>query len=274
MKNRRAFEFRLGKLGLILFASGMSLMLFTLFLIGVVVGKHMEAYPERYATGILEMITNRIAAALPEGEKAAPQEGEAAARGEAQRGSVEGGPTDQEPGAEKPGGGLAEAPLGPGKEGKADKGPTLSPDLPAPRVTLPAAKAGETSRPGAASGPEPAGKRPSATADAKAVETAAKKQPGPEAAPPLTPQKGRYEVQVAAYREKAQADRLVKRVAQYGYTSEVVLKEIPGKGQWFRVIVMGLESRDKAKDAADLLTEKIGGLNCVIRASGKPGNGQ
>jgi cell division protein FtsN len=83
------------------------------------------------------------------------------------------------------------------------------------------------------------------------------------------PSKGRYEVQVAAYRERAQADKLVKKVVQQGYHSQVVLKEIPGKGQWYRVIVLGFESREKAREAADHLTEKIGGLQCVIRASAK-----
>ncbi len=51
-KNRRMFELRLGKLGLILFIGGMSLLLFSMFLLGVVVGKHMEAYPERYSSGL------------------------------------------------------------------------------------------------------------------------------------------------------------------------------------------------------------------------------
>ena len=52
VKNRRVFELRLGKVGLVLFISGVSLLLFSFFMLGVVVGKHMEAYPERYAAGI------------------------------------------------------------------------------------------------------------------------------------------------------------------------------------------------------------------------------
>ncbi len=60
LKNRRIFELRLGKLGLLLFVSGMSLLLFSSFLIGVIVGKHMEAYPERYSSGLTELIRDRL----------------------------------------------------------------------------------------------------------------------------------------------------------------------------------------------------------------------
>ena len=62
LKNRRIFELKLGKLGLLLFICGMSLLLFSSFLIGVVVGKHMEAYPERYSSGLTELIRDRLLA--------------------------------------------------------------------------------------------------------------------------------------------------------------------------------------------------------------------
>ena len=55
--------------------------------------------------------------------------------------------------------------------------------------------------------------------------------------------KGRFEVQVAAYRERSQAERLVKKIAAQGFSPRVVMKELPGKGRWFRVIVGGFESR-------------------------------
>jgi cell division protein FtsN len=62
-------------------------------------------------------------------------------------------------------------------------------------------------------------------------------------------------------------------MAALGFASEVVMKELPGKGQWFRVIVGGFESRVKAQEAADQLAGKVNGLKCVIRASGDNGNG-
>ena len=50
------------------------------------------------------------------------------------------------------------------------------------------------------------------------------------------------------------------------------MKDLPGKGRWFRVIVGGFENREKAKAAADQITEKIRGVKCVIRSSGNDGN--
>ena len=76
-KNRRMFELRLGKLGLVLFIIGMSLLLFFSFLLGVLVGKHMEAYPERYSSGLTELIRDRVLASKPKvGEKEVKEVGE------------------------------------------------------------------------------------------------------------------------------------------------------------------------------------------------------
>ena len=51
------------------------------------------------------------------------------------------------------------------------------------------------------------------------------------------------------------------------------MKELPGKGRWFRVIVGGFENREKAQAAADQMTGKIRGLKCVIRPSDKKERG-
>lgn len=50
--NVKRFEFRMGKWGLGLFVSGMSLLVFVSFLFGVKVGKEMDAYPEKYSWGV------------------------------------------------------------------------------------------------------------------------------------------------------------------------------------------------------------------------------
>jgi hypothetical protein len=59
-KNARNFEFKLGKQALVLFILGMSLLLFCVFLFGVVVGKHIDAYPEIVARGIPGMIRDKL----------------------------------------------------------------------------------------------------------------------------------------------------------------------------------------------------------------------
>jgi len=66
------FELRLGKLGLILFIGGMSLLLFSMFFLGIVVGKHMEAYPERFSSGAAGLIRDRLFVSAPQTGKANP----------------------------------------------------------------------------------------------------------------------------------------------------------------------------------------------------------
>ena len=66
------FELRLGKLGLILFIGGMSLLLFSMFFLGIFVGKQMEAYPERFSHDWMDTIRNRMVASAPKTDEAAP----------------------------------------------------------------------------------------------------------------------------------------------------------------------------------------------------------
>jgi cell division protein FtsN len=59
-RNQKNFEFRLGKQGLLLFVAGMSLLLFTVFIIGVMVGAHIDAYPEKIAQSIPAIIRRQL----------------------------------------------------------------------------------------------------------------------------------------------------------------------------------------------------------------------
>jgi cell division protein FtsN len=64
---------------------------------------------------------------------------------------------------------------------------------------------------------------------------------------------------------------MMEKLNSLGFASRVAMKEIPGKGRWFRVIVAGFENREKAKATADRITEKIRGVKCVILSSAKNG---
>lgn len=55
-QNSRDFEFKLGRLGLVLFTFGIALLLLCSFLFGVMVGKNIESYPEKIAKGIPQAI--------------------------------------------------------------------------------------------------------------------------------------------------------------------------------------------------------------------------
>ena len=63
----------------------------------------------------------------------------------------------------------------------------------------------------------------------------------------------------------------MERLKPLGFAPRVVMKELPGKGKWFRVIISGFDDRDKAKAAADQIAGKVQGVKCVIRPSGKNG---
>ncbi len=78
----KEFEFRLGKLGLVIFVIGISFLLFLSFVMGVMVGVSMEGNPEQAAQGIPEILRQKIARSAPgEGgaaEKGSPDEGKKA----------------------------------------------------------------------------------------------------------------------------------------------------------------------------------------------------
>lgn len=72
----KEFEFRLGKLGLVLFVVGISFLLFLAFAMGVVVGVNMESNPEQAARGIPEILRQKVErSAEGEAVKAAGEEG-------------------------------------------------------------------------------------------------------------------------------------------------------------------------------------------------------
>lgn len=72
---KRDFELKLGKLGVVLFTLGISCLLLVSFIFGVMVGLNIESAPEDIALSIPRLIKQRIARA-PEGEPAKPEEGQ------------------------------------------------------------------------------------------------------------------------------------------------------------------------------------------------------
>lgn len=270
VKNRRVFELRLGKLGLVLFIIGMSFLLFSGFLIGVVVGKHMEAYPERYASGIMVLIRDRLVAAKPEADdKAADKDardpGEekfnltfydtlGGKKGGAAQGSRSGDVKNKTP--ETSAGQAVPVVNPPGQEAASSPADAVSQTTPA----LPAGEGGRKKQ--TPSAEEPAG------ATGRQDPSASQATSGLLLKTPPPASKGRFEIQAAAYREKEQAEALVDRLTALGLSSRVVMKDLPGKGRWFRVIAYGFESRETAQEASERMVAKIRGLKCVIRASG------
>jgi cell division septation protein DedD len=271
LKNRRLFELRLGKLGLLLFVCGMSLLLFSSFLIGVIVGKHMEAYPERYSSGLTELIRDRMFSSVPKvGEKEVKGAGEekfgltfydtlGGDKGATAVGSRESSVKNKN--SEAPAGQNAPTTTQPKKEVPM----SISGD--AVNKTTPAVSSEEKGlqkQPPSAEGP--AGESRDQKPSVSPVPSTQKAKTAAQA------EAGRFEIQAAAFREKPQAEQLVKRLKAFGFSPHVVMKDLPGKGRWFRVIVDGFESREMAKEIAEQMAGKIRGLSCVIRASENNGN--
>jgi cell division septation protein DedD len=276
-KNRRAFELTLGKLGLILFIGGISLLLFSMFLLGILVGKHMEAYPERYSAGMAEMVYDRLFASAPQGGRLPP--------------SAESGGAKSEPAGGEEGFGLTFYDTLAGKKGGTPTGKTAGAvkDMPPESFVPPPALTEKSAMPAVPSAPSAGGavgntdlpvpvrdgKKTNSPGKKAAMESGAKVLAAIPSGIPTdggaTPEKGRFEIQVAAYQESRKAEQMMEKLGPLGFTSRVVMKELPGKGTWFRVIVGGFENREKAKAAADQIAGKIRGVKCVIRSSGKNG---
>jgi len=257
-KNRHIFELRLGKLGLILFVCGMSLLLFSMFLLGIVVGKHMEAYPERFSPGVAELIRNAFVVSAPRAGKAIP--------------SAEAGKSDVPAGGEESFDLTFYKTLGGKKEvAQAAKAagtlkdqspetsasvqvPTGEAEVQEPLVEVVGGAVGTVTPPVSVADKEKPGLSMEKKQTAERNEAAAK---------------GRFEIQVAAHQDDNKAEQMAAKLKSLGFASRVAAKDIPGKGKWFRVIVGGFETREKAKTAADRIDGKIRGVKCVIRSSGK-----
>jgi hypothetical protein len=76
----KEFEFRLGKLGLVLFVIGISFLLFLTFVTGVMVGVNMEGNPDQISQGIPGILKQKVGRSQP-GETGEAEKGEEGKRG-------------------------------------------------------------------------------------------------------------------------------------------------------------------------------------------------
>lgn len=76
--------------------------------------------------------------------------------------------------------------------------------------------------------------------------------------PPVTETPGEWAIQVAATQDEAEGGKLVERLEKMGYRTYLVKAEITGKGTWYRIQVLGYESRKAAEvDLAKLKKERF-----------------
>lgn len=228
-KNTRRFEFKMGRTGLTLFVAGISVMLFGVFLLGVTLGKNIDAYPEKIARYLPERFQSLI---RPSPDATDP---EVAIGGERK--------------PEKP-----ESKLDLtfyktlGKRKADDKG-----DAPEGLMLKKAPEERTKERLLTLPAPLPPSIQPKAATPV----------PAPREAAPAKPE--RFLVQLVAYQQKSKAEALVKRIAAMGKPARMEATELPDKGKWYRVVMGEFSSRQDAQGAVDAVSKKIKGLNGVIR---------
>jgi DedD protein len=254
-KNSRRFEFKLGKTGIIVFISGMSLLVFISFLFGVKVGKHIEVYPEQLAKGIPAMIKDKL------GFSSVPPE-EPPINIQAQDGETV-------------------------EEAKKDFDLTFYDTLAGKKDAARTTVAGDEKQNKLST--QDIKQQAQAGIKKTIIKPAApmeKKIESPSAAAPLPPvtdkkvvslpptgdslkqgsQKGsgKYLVQVVSFPEKKKADELSKKLMSMGYKPRIIAADIPGKGKWFRVVLTGFDSRPDAQKISDRIAKSVRGVNCVV----------
>ncbi|MDI9570306.1 MAG: SPOR domain-containing protein [Pseudomonadota bacterium] len=299
-KNIRFREMRLGKIGLLVLVAGMGVLVALAFILGVQVGRDIDAYPRKIARDI----PGRIAAGIgsffakkaPEG-KGADSESEttnltfydilAKKRGDGDSGHF----VEEKKEAPASSAAVIMAPGPPPPppkaegEGEGASPPPLAPGTVAPSPTTSPARASRTSpaaTPTAAPAPPPmtlsktspanSSRTSSPSSPAAGKDSAPVPSPASRVAPPASlpgsppaPKTGTFSVQVASYHELDKARQLQEKLRDLGFPAEIVAADVPGRGAWRRVVVPGYQTRAMAEKAAGEMAGKVRGLNCVIR---------
>lgn len=260
-RNQKNFEFKLGKQGLLLFVAGMSLLLFAAFVVGVMVGIHIDAYPEKIAQSIPDIIRRQLhnptnAEKIPVGKddlKSATPSEEIGATGTLPPG-------------------LAPKPASPSPViSDTEEKKALPVPLPTEQEGI-AKKLWDSVPPKAAQTLPPAANAPvlkdqattKSSSESKTAKPAVNMPAAHEIAKPLSKTGSGYLVQTGSFQDQQKAKEFSVKFTPLGYKPQIVMVNLPKKGKWFRVVIGGFSTKDEALKAADLIAEKIKGINCVV----------
>ena len=236
-KNTHRFEFKLGRLGMILFLLGMSGLLFGVFLLGVTLGKNIDTYPEKIARFIPDRIKAHIGISPDVAEPVM------AAR------------DDKKQDMPEPDRDLNLTFYDTLGKRKTDaKG--MAPDGMIPKKAA----------------PEKVKEPPPQPPPAPVTPAIQPKAAAPSPVKEKSVQQEKFLVQVVSYKDKDKAARLAKKISASGYSVHTEVMELPGRGKWFRVVMGLFSDRPEAQKAIDSISKKNKGLSCVIRPSGGNGN--
>jgi len=301
-KNFKNYEFKLGKLGMVLFISGMSLLLFAVFALGVFVGKDLDTMPGKIASDVPGTVKEKLGLA----SEAKPESKEGARnaavdrqpefnwtfydtlgkkKGE-ERGIISERDKDKSLSGEAAGKSrsAAVAKLVPAAAGttagkkNADADKSDKKDSRTSSAAKQQAKTAETKK-----------EQPRvASTTAKALQAKGfvvadvgktdRKTAAPKAGPVQTTEKqekqekkadttGTFFVQVVSYQEKGKSELAAKKVKFLGYKPKIVPVDLAAKGKWYRVIVDGFETKEKAQKAAAKIKAQLKGTQGIVRAN-------
>jgi len=243
--NSKKMELKLGRTGITIVVLGMTIFICSAFLLGVVVGKNIDTYPDKIAS--------------------IPQKALALIWQKAKTNAV------PDIGDNKTGEGQPKAGDGPvltfyndltSKKGEVKDQPLTEKKMvetPPPQTALPQPNS---------EGKETIGgvgleaRKQTAAVNEKTVDK--KKHEVKKVETPAAANKQSFMIQVASLKEKAKANQMSKSITALGFKSSIVRIDIKGKGTWFRVIVSGFDERAQAQDAADKIAKKMK-TNCIVR---------
>ena len=251
-KNLKNFEFRLGRQGIILFVVGISLFLFFVFIIGVMVGMHIDAYPEKIARVMPHLIHKQIERFLAKTEKAPPEVEDVGSRPQREESHPPVAVIESfSPKAE-------EAKNTAGMEEK--KAPLVSSQPSGSTVDAATGNNSSLAITGGGSAKPP----PAAASEEEKENRLLSHDLTGTSGKRKTTAGGKYMLRVVSFKSRKKAERFSEKLTSLGYNPYVAMVELPKKGEWFRVVIDGFETKGEAKKAAGVLSEKIKGVNCVI----------
>ena len=240
--NVKKFELKLGRAAIIVLVAGMTTFLCGSFLFGVHVGQDLDTHPEKISSIPGKMLALVWKPARVKAVKPSVSQSEVPAEDEKENIDL----TFYNTLTDKKG---TVAPA----QTTEEKPPERSYAEITAISEAPPAQTGVAEKPKQSSSAVSDGKK-QAVSSAKAAQTA-----------PASASKAEYVVHVASLRDRNRALSVHKSVAALGYPSARVIRaNVPGKGIWYRIMVPGFSSRQKAQAAADKISPKVR-AKCIVR---------
>ncbi len=237
--NIKNFELKIGKAGLIIVVVGMAFLICTAFLFGVDVGKNIDTYPDKIAAlpqkalALVWQPAKIRAAQIATDNKNGPNQPQTQNKENIDLTFYKALTSKK---------GIQEQPV-------TEKQPVFPPSLNGEETV-----AGNFNI---------EVKKPPVSVNEKSKEKGELKESKNE--PNIDSNKQKFKIQVASLKDKTTANKMSKKIASLGFTSQVIKTDAQGKGILYRVVVSGFEDKVQADEAAQKISRKTG-TDCIIKS--------